>query len=375
MSNRPYQLELWFITLLVLCGLVTIAPNTAVAKTPTLVVETVPAIEGIRFRLGDETFVTDNSGVVRITPKAPSASRLSVDEHSLIGDSQRVEFFAWSDGVVTADHAVDFREPSWVQVGFDIDYLVKERFRSSNGDILDSKNIDSFTIVDDASDSTTFHGSSSGLAGPTALSWQRFPPGTRWLRGVRTLREGGALKAETVSYSVRSVTVEGKRATVSSDPFVPSVDAEWTITVDASKNPIGQIAAVVLVAILFLIGGFIILMRVRGRSKTAGARSAAPFRRLVPERIARSQLPARVYVRVKLENGRTVEGWKMKVPGAKDSEALNLNVTHVFRPDGEEAAPGPLDSFVLSSQIVDLEIDGDQPQVTSPPWDAGTVRT
>lgn len=366
MSNRIYQLELWSITLLVLCALATVAPNTAAAKTPTLVVETVPAIEGIRFRLGDETFVSDKSGVVRITSKAPSASRLSVDEHSLIGDSQRVEFVAWSDGVVNADRAVDFRESSPLQVGFDIDYLTKERFRSSNGDILGSESIDSFTIVDDTNDSTTFRESSSGLAGPTALSWQRFPPGTRWLRAVRILREGGALKAETVSYSVRSVTAEGKRATVSSDPFVPSVDADWTITVDASRNPIGKMAAVVLVAISFLIGGFVFLMRVRGGSKTAGASSAAPLRKLVPERIARGQPPARVYVRVKLENGRTVEGWKMKVPGAKDSEALNINVTHVFRPDGEEAAPGPLDSFVLSSQIVDLEMHGDQPQITTP---------
>ena len=365
MSNRTYQLKLWSITLLILCALVTIAPNTAVAQTPTLVVETVPAIEGISLRLGDETFVTDDSGLVKITPKVPSTSRLSVDEHSLIGDSQRVEFVAWSDGVVTADRPVDFRKSSRLQVGFNIDYLVRERFRSSDGDILGSESVDSFTIVDDTNDSTTLRGSSSGLAGPTALSWQRFPPGTRWLRGVRTLREGEALKAETVSYNVRSVTLEGQRVTVSSDPFVPSADAEWTIAVDTSRNPIGQIAAV-LMAILFLIGGFIILTRVRNRSKAAGARNAAPFRRLVPERIARSQPPARVYVRVKLENGRTVEGWKMKVPGAKDSEILNLNVTHVFRPDGEEVAPGPLDSFVLSSQIVDLEVHRGQPQVTSP---------
>ncbi len=366
MSNRTHHLKLCSITLLILSLFVMIAPNRAAAQTPTLVVETVPPIEGIKFRLGGETFVTDESGVAKIMPKAPSASRLIVDEHSLIGDSQRVEFVAWSDGVGTADHAVDFREPSRLQVGFNIDYLVKERFRSSNGDILGSESIDSFTIVDDTNDSTTFRGSSSGLAGPTALSWQRFPPGTRWLRAVRTLREGETLKAETVSYSVRSVTVEGKRATASSDPFVPSVDAEWTITVDASRNPISQIAAVVLVAILFLIGGFVILMRVRGGSKTAGAGSVAPFRRLVPERNARSQPPARVYVRVKLDNGRTVEGWKVKVPGAKDSEVLNINVTHVFRPDGEEAPPGPLDSFVLSSQIVDLEIHEEQPQVSSP---------
>jgi hypothetical protein len=365
-SDRTYQLELWSTTLLVLvlvCVLPTIAPNTAVAKTPTLVVETVPPIEGIHFRLGDESFVTNESGVVQITPKVPSENRLRVDERSLISDTQRVEFVAWSDGVVIANRAVDFRESSRLQVGFDIDYLVNERFRSSNGEFLGSKSIDSFTIVDDTNDSTTFRGSSRGLAGPTALKWQRFPPGTRWLRAVRIVREGEALKAESVSYSVRSVTVEGERATVSSDAFVPSADAEWTITLDASRNSIGQIAVVV--AILFLIGGFFILMWVRRGSKTANARGHTPFRRLVHERIARSQPPAKVYIRVKLQNGRTVEGWKMNVPGAKDSDAININVTHVYGPDGERVMRSPLDSFVLPSQIVDLEMGADQPQVLS----------
>lgn len=367
MSNRAHQLKLWSIMLLVLafvCVSLTIVPSTAVAQTPTLVVETVPPIEGIKVRVGDESFVTDESGVVRIAPEAQGADRLSVDEHSLIGNSQRVEFVAWSDGVVTAARTFDFREPSRLQVGFNIDYLVTERFRNSSGDLLGSRSIDSFTIVDDTNNSTTFSGSSRGLAGPTALSWQRFPAGTRWLRAVRIDREGGALEAENVSYSVRSVTVEGEHATVSSDPFVPSVDAEWTITLDPSRNPIGQIA-VVAVAILFLIGGILILARVRGRPKTAIERGPTSFRRLLGEGIARTRAPAEVYVRVKLQNGRTVEGWKMKVPGAEDSEAISINVTNVFGPDGEHVTPGPLDSFVLSSQIVDLEMREDEPQVLS----------
>ena len=367
MSDRTHQVKLWSITLLIpvlACAALAIAPNTAVAKTPKLVVETVPPIEGIKFRLGDERFVTDESGVVQITPRVPGADRLSVDEHSLIGDSQRVEFVAWSDGVVNAERAVDFREPSRLQVGFDIDYLVTERFHSSNGNILGPNSIDSYTIVDDNNHSTTFRGSSSGLAGPTALWWQRFPPGTRWMRAVRIVREGGALKAENVSYTVRSVTVEGERATVSSGPFDPSADAGWTITLDASRNLTGQIVVGV-VLILFLIGGFFILMRARGGSKAAMTLSPAPFRRLVGDGLARSQPPAEVYVRVKLQNGRTVEGWKMKVPGAEDSEAISINITHVWGPDGEQVRPGPLDSFVLASQIVNLEICEDQPQVLS----------
>ena len=365
MSDRPDQLVLRSITSLLLalvCVLLTIAPNTAAAQTPTLVVETVPPLKGIHLRLGNETFVTDERGViVLIAPKTPSAYKLRVDEHLLIGDSQRAEFVAWSDGVVDAERTVDSRETSRLQAGFSIDYLVKEHFRNSNGDTLGSKSISSFTIVDDTNDSTTFRVPSSGLAGPTALAWQRFPPGTRWMRAVRIVREGESLKAEKVSYDVRSVMVEGERATVSSDPFVPSEDAEWTITLDASRNPVGQIA--VAVAAILLIGSLFIIIRVRGGSKTAIARTPGPFLRLVHERIGRSQPPADVYVRVKLQNGRTVEGWKMMVPGAEDSEAINIKVEQVCGPNGEQLVPEPLDSFVLPSQIVDLEMHRDQPQV------------
>jgi hypothetical protein len=364
-SDRTYQLDLSSITSLLLalvCVLLTIAPNEAAAQTPTLVVETVPPLEGIHFRLGDETFVTDERGViVLIAPKTPSAYTLKVDEHLLIGDSQRVEFVVWSDGVVNAERTVDSRETSRLQAGFSIDYLVNEDFRNSNGDTLGSKSLDSFTIVDDANNSTTFRGPSSGLAGPTALAWQRFPPGTRWMRAVRIAREGEALKAERVSYNVRSVMVEGERATVSSDPFFPAEDAEWTITLDASRNPVGQIA--VAGAAILLIGSLFIMMRVRGGSKTAIASTPAPFLRLVRERIGRSQAPVGVYVRVKLQNGRTVQGWKMMVPGAEDSEAINIKVEQVSGPNGEQLVPEPLDSFVLPSQIVDLEMHRDQPQV------------
>jgi hypothetical protein len=183
------------------------------------------------------------------------------------------------------------------------------------------------------------------------------------LRAVRIVREADSLKAEDVSYRVRSVTVGGDRAPGSSDPFVPSANAQWTIAAEASSNLLGQIAVVV-VALLLLIGGFFIL-RIRRGSRTAIAPSRARFRTLIRKRNGPSQPFGKEYVRVKLKNGRTVEGWKIQVPGVKDSEAIHISVTQVCGPDGETVEPGPLDSFVLSSQIVQLEVREEQPQVLS----------
>ncbi len=375
------------ITLLVIflaCVSIWAVPDTAEAETQSLVVETVPAIEGIQFQLDGETFVTDEAGVAQMTTETQKGyGMLEVAEHSLIGDSQRVEFEAWSDGVVTATRAVEFLESNPLQVGFNVDYLVDEHFRSSNGETIDPQSVDSFTIVDDTNDSTTFNGSSNGLAGPTAQVWERFPPNTRWLRAIRIVRQDEAIEAKEVSYRVLSVTVEGERATVAPDPFVPSTGAAFPITVDASSISIAPIA--VGAAVILLLAGCAVFLIRAGRGSEAPARrdpvlspepipqKAVPPERSsstvrvkrgpVSERIARRRPPAEVYVRAKLRNGRTVEGWKMEVPYAQDSQAINVNVRYVYGPDGEQVAPRPLDSFLLTSQIVDLQIQEDQPRV------------
>ena len=364
------------------CVSIWVVPDAANAKTQSLVVETVPAIEGIQFQLDGETFVTDDAGVAQMTTETQKGyGMLEVAEHSLIGDSQRVEFEAWSDGVVTATRAVEFLEPNPLQVGFNVDYLVGEHFRSSNGETIDPQSIDSFTIVDDTNDSTTFNGSSKGLAGPTAQVWERFPPEARWLRAIRIVLQDEALEAKEVSYRVLSATVEGERATVSPDPFVPSAGATFPITIDASSDSVAPIA-VGAAAILLLVGGSVLLIRLRRGSKAHARPDPVPLPEPIPkkavppkrssgtvhvkrghvsERIARRRPPAEVYVRVKLRNGRTVEGWKMEVPNAHDSQAINVNVRYVYGPDGEHVAPRPLDSFLLTSQIVDLQIHEDQP--------------
>jgi hypothetical protein len=345
-------------------SLATVAPGTGLAQSSKLVVQTVPSIEGIRFRVGGQTFITDEHGVAEIAPTTAGARTLEVDEHLLIDKSQRVEFAAWSDGILDPSRALDLEDSSGLQVGFNIDYLVKERFHSPSGELIDPSSIDSYTIVDDANNSTTFDGSSTGLAGPTALVWQRFPPGTRWLRAVRLVRTDGALETERVSYTVRSVTFDGRRVAGSSEPFFPTGGSEWPITTEASAFPMGGLS-VAAAALLLLLAGFFVLMRLRADDRTAVAHDPAPSRPLIRGRTARRQTQARIYVRVKLRNGRTVEGWKMTVPGVTDSEAIYINATQVWGSDGEQVTPGPLDSFVLPSQIIDLEMREDLPQVLS----------
>ena len=363
-THRAWRATVGLLTLILSSALMISTPDSSLAKSSNLVVQTVPSIEGIHFRVGGDTFISDEHGIAVIAPTTAGAQTLEVDEHLLIGASQRVEFGAWSDGILNPSRPLNLENSSGLQVGFNIDYLVKERFRSSSGELIDSSSIDSYTIVDDSNNSTTFDGSSRGLAGPTALVWQRFPPGTRWLRGVRLVRtSGAALETERVSYTVRSLTIDGQEVAGSDEPFYPTVGAEWPIKVDDSASPMGGLVLGV-AALLLLMAGFFGLMRLRAGNRTVVAHGPAPSP-LVRARAARRQTQAKIYVRVKLRNGRTVEGWKMRVPGVADSEALYINATHVWGSDGEQVTPGPLDSFVLPSQIVDLETREDLPQVLS----------
>jgi hypothetical protein len=60
-------------------------------------------------------------------------------------------------------------------------------------------------------------------------------------------------------------------------------------------------------------------------------------------------------------NGRTVEGWRLDVPGANPSEAVILSVTGVRGPDGTRVRSQPIDSLLLPSQIEQIESFAEPP--------------
>jgi hypothetical protein len=335
----------------------TLVPHRAAAQTTSLVIETVPAIEGIKFRLDGETFSTDEKGVARVNPAGPGRFELQTKDRVLLTGSQRIEFAVWSDGVAESLRVVDIEGSTRLQAGFRVDNLVAESFRTSEGDVLKPNSVGPFVIVDDTGESTTFPGSSRGLAGPTAQAWERFPPGTRWLPAVRIVSENGQLRAEEASYRVRSVSVEGEQMSVSSVPFTPAEASEWGIQVDTSGGALPRAPILVPLLIGGAILGLLVMMLVRRRSQPSVAdnRNFAPgfVRRLKPAR----KSAKREFVRVKLRNGRTVEGWRFDVPGADPSEAVNLAVTSVWGPDGSKVTSQPTDSFLFQSQIIQIDID------------------
>ena len=185
--------------------LATLVPNRAAAQAASLVIETVPPIEGVNFEVDGKTYSTDEEGVATIDEVVPGKSEVRTPDRGLLTDSQRIEFVTWSDGVAESNRVVDIEGSTRLQVGFRVDFLVAETFRTSEGEVLSPESVGPFAVVDDAGESTTFPGSSAGLAGPTARFWDRFPPGTRWLPANRIVPENGQLGAQEASYAVRWV--------------------------------------------------------------------------------------------------------------------------------------------------------------------------
>lgn len=341
-----------------------LVPDRASAQVRSLVIETVPPIEGITFRIDGEAYTTDQEGVVSIDDVEPGRYEVGTTDRLLLTDSQRIEFAAWSDGVSETNRVVDIEGSTRLQIGFRVDYLVVETFRMSEGEDLKPESIGPFAILDDAGESTTLPGSSLGLAGPTAIMWERFPAGTRWLPATRIVSENGQLEAEEASYTVRWATVHGERVNASNVWFTPSQGADWVIEVDTSTGSLPGSLPLVLILVPLLIGGVSVWLLLRARIGKRSQQSVAGRHR-IPRKLDRLRKPLketkREFVRAKMLNGRTVEGWRLDVPGANPSEAVILSVTGVRGPDGTRVRSQPIDSLLLPSQIEQIESFAEPP--------------
>jgi hypothetical protein len=132
----------------------TLVPHRAAAQTTSLVIETVPPLEGITFRLDGESYSTDEEGVARVDSAVPGRFELQTKDRVLLTGSQRIEFAVWSDGVAEGLRVVDVEGSTRLQAGFRVDNLVTESFRTSEGDVLKPNSVGPFVIVDDTGEST-----------------------------------------------------------------------------------------------------------------------------------------------------------------------------------------------------------------------------
>jgi glycosyl hydrolase family 99 len=159
---------------------------------PILTVRSVPAIPGVRLRLDGRRFETNSHGIARAEAAGCGLRRLSVLPPRRSRPGTRVHFARWVDDVFTPHRRIVITHPVDVQVGFNVDYRVKETFIDRHNRPVPTSRV-------------------SRLVQSNSLgSKEEFVPGpARWLAGTRIIRRSFGLQPTLVLYSVRAVTIDG----------------------------------------------------------------------------------------------------------------------------------------------------------------------
>jgi hypothetical protein len=157
-----------------------------------LTVRTVPAFEGVRFTFGGAPFVSNANGLARITAPECGTYSLAVERPGRVLPGVRARFARWGDNVFTARRPLLLTQPRVLEIGFEVDYLVRQTFVDLAGKPVATSRV-------------------SRVAQSNSLgSKESFVPGSpRWLAGSRIMRRSRGLQPTEILYSVREVVMNG----------------------------------------------------------------------------------------------------------------------------------------------------------------------
>jgi hypothetical protein len=181
-------------------GIINIGVPSAIAKTSMVVeaaklaIYTVPPTPGVVFKLEDQTYTTDESGVANIEVNLGGTYSLEVlpIADADLPSNIRMEFARWNDNIFTPKREVHFPRKSRLEAGFTVNYQVNQEFRDLKGEIVDPARVSSIVI---RGVGTTF---TFDKAGPIWLPANRL-----------TRRIGDRLESEEILYYFRDVNIDG----------------------------------------------------------------------------------------------------------------------------------------------------------------------
>jgi glycosyl hydrolase family 99 len=164
----------------------------AVPGVQVLSVRTVPALAGVRFELSGRPFTSNRKGIAAIEVTRCGTYTLRVFPPRAPAPGTRTRFARWADEAFKPVRSVLVARSREIQVGFDVEYLVKESFIDLAGKPV-------------AASRVTRVGQSNSMGTRTS-----FPAGKpQWLFGSRIMRRVNGLQRTEILYSVRSVVVDG----------------------------------------------------------------------------------------------------------------------------------------------------------------------
>ncbi len=202
-------------------GTVASAPVDPVNHPITLVVNTVPALPGMRFEMDGNTVVTDASGRATVT-----ADR-NLDEHTLTlvdttleTEGQRYAFSRWA-GQRDPEQAftprldgITMRTNDTLTAAFDVARAVTPAFTDQHGQPIDAGQVSAATARSDTGEIVKIA-----------------PTGTSWLDSVRVnYRPNAPIELQNVSYTWHSVMIAGSNVVdAGRQSFTPATNPDITV--------------------------------------------------------------------------------------------------------------------------------------------------
>jgi hypothetical protein len=181
-------------------GIISIGVNRATAEADIVIepakvaIYTVPPVPGVRFKLNDKIYTSDENGVAALTVKTSGIYTLEVlplDEDS-ISSNTKLEFARWNDNVFTASRKVYFPRARRLEAGFNVNYQMDQIFYDTTGEPVDPARVSSMVIRGIGNTYTL------DRAGPIWL------PSNRLIRRVTE-----RLESQEILYYFRDVTIDG----------------------------------------------------------------------------------------------------------------------------------------------------------------------
>jgi hypothetical protein len=184
-----------------------------------LMVQTVPAVEGVRFALDGQSFFSDDYGLALITVTRPGIHQLEVFQREPRG-GLHAEFRMWSDGSDEPARDITLKTFTFLEAGFDICDRIRFSFVTPDGTPVARSRIDSLILEDQ-----------DGNESPVNSE-------TKYLCASRIEDEGGEMRIVDTSYRVRDVIVDGQNLVEGSQPLLqPGANGKLTIEIAAPARP------------------------------------------------------------------------------------------------------------------------------------------
>lgn len=183
-------------------------------KPAVVLVQTIPAIEGVAFKMDGREFLTNPAGLASIEISRPGRYRLYVLAEEYENPNQKVEFGRWSEEIFEPYRDIQVPYTDVIQVGLNVYHYLGQHFVDLDGEPVDTQRISEFSV--------------RSLQGD-AFTWtdQQF----RWIPASRVARRITGLEVTPLYYSVTSVMIDGSNVVNQSQQrFYSSPGGVWEIS-------------------------------------------------------------------------------------------------------------------------------------------------